>query len=77
MDNIWLKYLDTKAQAILQELHWCDTIIFMDVEYLHKLGPDNLLPNALSRREELITPKLLMIAEGGLNDVEQDFLDEV
>ena len=45
-NNISIKYLDTKAQAIPKELRWYDTIISMDVELIHKPGRDNLVPDA-------------------------------
>ena len=57
-DIISLKYLDSKAQAIPKELRWYDTIISMDVKLIHKPGRDNLVPDALSRREEFLTPRL-------------------
>ena len=49
----------------------------MDVELIHKPRRDNLVPNALSRREELITPQLLAIMEEELDEVEEDFLQDV
>jgi hypothetical protein len=49
----------------------------MDVELIHKPGRDNLVPDALSRREELITPCILMLVEDELDEVERDFLDDV
>jgi hypothetical protein len=76
-DNISLKYLDTKAQSTLKELRWYDTIISMNVELIHKPGQDNLVSDALSRREELITPRLLMLIEDEFDEVERDFLDDV
>ena len=72
-DNILLKYLDTKAQTTRKELRWYDTIISMDVEFIHKPGRVNLMPNALSRREELITPLLLVLVEEDLDEVEKFF----
>ena len=76
-DNIFLKYLDSKLHASAKELRWYDTIISMDVELIHKLGRDNLVPDALSRREELLTPRLLALVEEELDEVEKDFLQDV
>ena len=76
-DNISLKYLDTKAQATSKELRWYDTIISMDVELIHKPGRHNLVSDALSRREELMTPRILMLVEDELDEVEKNFLDDV
>lgn len=49
----------------------------MDVELIHKPGRDNLVPDALSRREEFITPRLLMLVEDDFDDVEKYFFDDV
>ena len=76
-DNISLKYLDTKAQTTPKELRWYDMIISMDVELIHKPGRDNLVPDALSRWEELITPRLLMLIEDELDELEKNFRDDV
>jgi hypothetical protein len=76
-DNISLKYMETKMQATPKELRWYDTIVSMDVELIHKLGKDNVVADALSRREELITPVLRLIIANGWKPVEKDFLDEV
>ena len=43
----------------------------MDVELIHKPGRDNLVPDALSRSEEFITPRILMLVEDELDDVEK------
>lgn len=48
---------------MLKELRWYDTIISIDVESIHKPRMNNLVPDALSRREDLITPPLLTIVE--------------
>jgi len=49
----------------------------MDVELIHKPVRDNLVPNALSRREELLTSQLLVLVEKDLDEVENEFLDDV
>lgn len=71
------KYLDTKVLATPKELRWYDTIITMDVELIHKPGRDNLVPDTLNQREELITFHLLMLDEEDLDEVEKNFLDDV
>ena len=77
IDNISLKYLDSKLHASAKELRWCDTIISMDVELIHKPRRDNFMPDALSRREELLTLWLLVLVEEELDEVERDFLQDV
>ena len=49
----------------------------MDVELIHKPGRVNIVPDALSRWEELITPRILMLVNDELDEVEIDFLDDV
>ena len=58
-------------------MRWYDTIISMDVELIHKPGRDNLVPDALSRREKLLILRLLMLVEEDLDDVEKEFRDDV
>ena len=74
IDNISLKYLDSKLHASAKELRRYDTTISMDVELIHKPRRHNLVSDALSRREELIIPQFLAIVEEELDEVEQDFL---
>jgi hypothetical protein len=45
-------------QAMAKELRCYDTIVSMDVELIHKPERDNIVADALSRREELLTPTL-------------------
>jgi hypothetical protein len=52
MENVSLKYFETQAQVSTKKLRWHDTLALMNVELIHKLGGDNLVPDALSRREE-------------------------
>ena len=49
----------------------------MDGEWIHKPGWDNLVPDALSRRVELITPLIFKLVKDELNEVDKDFLDDV
>ena len=69
--------MDIKAQATLKELRGYDTIILIDVELIHKPGRDNFVPDALSCREKLITPQVLILVEDELDELEKDFLDDV
>ena len=49
----------------------------MDVELFHKPERNNLVPDALSCREKLISPSLLMFVDDDLNDVKNDTLKDV
>ena len=76
-DKISLKYFDPKAQATPEELRWYDTIISIDVELIHKPGWNNLVSDALSRRKELITSRLLMLVEEDVDEEERIFLKNI
>ena len=54
-DNVSLKYFETQAQVSAKQLRWHDTLALMNVDLIHKPGRDNVVPNALSRREEFHT----------------------
>lgn len=68
-----MKYFDSKTQTSPKELRWYDTIISTDVELIHKLDLENLVLDTLSRREELIIPRLLMLVDGSLDKTEKNF----
>ena len=52
MDNVSLKYFETQVQVSAKKLRWHDTLVFMNMDLIHKPGRDNVVPNALNRREE-------------------------
>jgi hypothetical protein len=52
-DNVSLKYFETQAQMSAKQLRWHDTLALMNVDLIHKPGRDNVVPDALSRKEEL------------------------
>lgn len=62
---------------MLKELRLYDTIISMDVELIHKPRRDNSVPNALSRREELMTPRIVALVGEEFDEVKRSFLHEV
>ena len=51
-DNVSLKYFETQAQMSAKQLRWHDTLALMNVDLIHKPGRDNVVPDALSRKEE-------------------------
>jgi hypothetical protein len=59
--NISIKYLGTKAQASHKELRWYDTIVGSNVVLIHKLGRDNIVPDALSRKEEYLDLNMMVM----------------
>src|ERR1700738_2297115 len=76
-DKISLKYLNPNAQVSPEELRWYHTIISMDVELIHKPGRNTIVSDALSRRKELITSRLLMLVEEDLDAEERNFLKDI
>jgi antitoxin component YwqK of YwqJK toxin-antitoxin module len=60
-DNISIKYLDTKAQASQKELRWYGVIVGSNVVLIHKLGRDNVVPDALSRKEEYLDLNMMVV----------------
>ncbi|KAL2632608.1 hypothetical protein R1flu_004087 [Riccia fluitans] len=51
-DNISIKYFEMMDQVTPKQLRWHDTLALMDVELIHKPGRENVVPDALSRKEE-------------------------
>jgi hypothetical protein len=35
-----------------KQLQWHNTLAFMDIELIHKLNKDNVMPNALNHKKE-------------------------
>ena len=72
MDNVSLKYFETQVQVSGKQLRWHDTLVFMNVESIHKPGRDNVVFDALNRREEFqglcmtYTLRLMYKGEGDL-----------
>ncbi len=57
MDNVFLKYFETQARALVKQLKWHETLALLDVELTHKLGRDNVVLNALNREEKFQVEK--------------------
>jgi hypothetical protein len=55
-NNIFLKYFETQPRTSTKQLKWHDTLELMDVEFMHKQGRDNVVPNALNRKNEFQVP---------------------
>jgi hypothetical protein len=53
MDNVSLKYFEMQPMAT----YWHNTLALMDVELIHKPGWDNVVPNALSQKDEYINTR--------------------
>ena len=51
-NNVSLKYFETQAQVSAKQLRWHDTLALMNVDLIYKPGCDNVVLDALNRREE-------------------------
>jgi hypothetical protein len=58
-NNVILKYFETQPRTSTKQLRWHDTLTLLDVELIHKPGRDNIIPNALSKKEEFQMENLL------------------
>ena len=83
-DNVFLKYFETQAQVSAKQLRWHDTLALMNVDLIHKLGRDNVVPDALSRREEFHamsttqTLQLMYKGEGNLQwKIKEEYLKDL
>jgi hypothetical protein len=47
-----LRYLETWPKTMDKQLWWHNTSAFMDIELIHKPNKNNVMPNALSHKEE-------------------------
>ncbi len=52
MNNVSLRYFETQPRAITKQLCWHDTLALMDIELIHRPNKDNVVPYALSCKEE-------------------------
>jgi hypothetical protein len=52
-NNVSLRYFETQQKTLTKQLKtWHNTLALLDVELIHKPGWDNVVPNALIRKEE-------------------------
>lgn len=58
-DSASLKYFETQTKALVKQLKWHETLALLDVELAHKLGQDNVVLNALNRKEKFQVEKPL------------------
>jgi hypothetical protein len=56
-DNVSLKYFEIQLKVSTKQLRWHNTLALLDVEMIHKLGWDNVVPNTLSRKEKIRVQK--------------------
>ncbi len=56
-NNVSLKYFETQPRTSMTQLKWHDTLVSLDVELIHKPRWDNIIPNALNKKEEFQVEK--------------------
>ena len=57
-----------------KQLRWHDTLALMNVDFIHKPGRDNVVPDALSRQEEfqdMSTTQVLRVMYNGGGSLER------
>jgi hypothetical protein len=50
--NVSLKYFETQPKASMKQLIWHNTLALLDVDMIHKLSWDNVVPNVMNRKKE-------------------------
>jgi hypothetical protein len=53
IDNVTLKYFATQPKLSSQQVRWQDTLALFNVDIRHKLGKENIVPDALNRKHQL------------------------
>ena len=52
-DNVSLRYFETQPKITSKQWRWADVLACFNVNLIHKPGRDNVVPDTLSRRQEL------------------------
>jgi hypothetical protein len=52
-DNVTLKYFATQPKLSSKQVRWQDTLALFNVDTRHKLGKENIVPDALNRKHQL------------------------
>ena len=52
-DNVSVRYFETQPKITPKQWRWADVLACFNVDLIHKPGRDNVVPDALSRRQEL------------------------
>ena len=52
-DNVSVQYFETQPEITPKQWRWADVLACFNVDLIHKPGRDNVVPDALSRRQEL------------------------
>ena len=52
-DNVSVRYFETQPKITPKQWRLADVLACFNVDLIHKLGRDNVVPDALNRRQEL------------------------
>ena len=52
-DNVSVRYFEAQPKITPKQWRWADVLACFNVDLIHKPGRDNVVPDALSRRQEL------------------------
>jgi hypothetical protein len=52
-NNVTLKYFSTQPKLSSKQVRWQDTLTLFNVDIWHKPGKENIVPDALSRKQQL------------------------
>ena len=52
-DNVSVRYFETQPKITPKQWRWADVLACFNVDLIYKPGRDNVVPNALSKRQEL------------------------
>ena len=52
-DNVSVRHFETQPKITPKQWRWADVLACFNVDLIHKSGRDNMVPDALSRRQEL------------------------
>ena len=52
-DNVSMRYFKTQPNITPKQWRWVDVLACFNVDLIHKPGQDNVVPDALNRRQEL------------------------
>jgi hypothetical protein len=64
-DNVTLKYFVIQPKLSSKQVRWQDTLALFNVDIQHKLGKENVMPDALSRKHQL---KVVYVGETKLQE---------
>ena len=73
-DNVSVQNFETQPKITSKQWRWADVLASFNVDFIHKPERDNVVPHALSRRQEL---RIIFIGESSLiRKIREDYQDD-